>query len=129
MLIIEIPRLIRKKKMLVVIMSRDTGKANIIVNIGMSKVRNIVTYSIRFKVVSDNGNVLNQPIDFPDITTVVSIIVISRKLKNWSKKKIPYKILIEKIRNSNSYPPEVIIFMYSKYANNGMMGSTPKIRA
>ena len=93
-LINEIPKLTIKRKKFVVPINTVIGKASRITIIGMSKFLKIVRYITRFNFIPDKGSVLNHSIESDDIKLIVSIIVINRKLKNWSKKKILYTMLI-----------------------------------
>jgi hypothetical protein len=90
----EIPKHTRKRTKLPVPIKIVIGKASRITIIGISKFLIIVTYVIRSNLSLERGNVLNQLIELLDITPKVSIIVIKRKLKNWSKKKILNTILM-----------------------------------
>ena len=93
-LINEIPKLMRKRTKFNVPINTVIGKASRITIIGISKFLKIVIYITRFNFTSDRGNVLNHSIESEDKPLIVSIIVINRKLKNWSKKKMLYTMLI-----------------------------------
>ena len=93
-LINEIPKLMIKRKKFVVPINTVIGKASRITIIGMSKFLKIVRYITRFNFIPDKGSVLNHSMESDDIKLIVSIIVINRKLKNWSKKKILYTMLL-----------------------------------
>jgi hypothetical protein len=68
--------------MLAEIINNAIGKVKMMTNIGISKLRKMVTYISFFKLKLERGNVLNHPSELPDIIAVVSIIVINKKLKN-----------------------------------------------
>ena len=81
-LINEIPRHTIKRKKFAVPINTVIGKASRITTIGISKFLKSVRYDTCFNFLSDSGNVLNHSIESEDKPLIVSIIVISRKLKN-----------------------------------------------